>query len=81
MLLHGPSLNWLNCIKSRQQPVAPVEVAHRSCSVCLVSHIAMQVPRKLYWDPKQERFADNDQANPMLRRPQRFPYGTDYVKV
>lgn len=74
-------LNWLNCIKNRRQPIAPVEVAHRSCSVCLVSHIAMQVPGKLYWDPKQERFADNDQANGMLSRPQRFPYGTDYVKV
>ncbi|MCH8193998.1 MAG: hypothetical protein IIA65_08265 [Planctomycetes bacterium] len=74
-------LNGLNCIKNRRQPITPVEITHRSCSVCLVSHIAMQLPRKLYWYPKQERFADNDQANAMLSRPQRFPYGTDYVKV
>ena len=45
---HG---NWLDCIKSRQQPIAPVEVAHRACSACLLHHIAMKTKRKLYWDP------------------------------
>ncbi len=73
---HG---DWLNSIKTRKQPVAPVEVGHRSCSACLVSHIAMKLPRKLYWDPKRERFNNDDEANAMLSRPQRFPYGTDYI--
>lgn len=71
--------NWLDCIVSRQQPIAPVEVAHRSCSACLLSHIAMKVPRKLYWDPARERFKNDDEANSMLSRPNRYPYGTDYV--
>lgn len=71
--------DWLNAIKSRKDPVAPAEVGHRSCSACLVSHIAMKVPGKLYWDPKRERFQDNDRANLMLQRPQRYPYGTDHV--
>ena len=72
-------LNWLECIRSRKQPVAPVEIGHRSCSACLVSHIAMKVSGKLYWDPKKERFVNNDQANSMLSRTQRKPYGTDYA--
>ena len=69
---HG---NWLDCVRSRQQPIAPVEVAHRSCSACLLHHIAMKTGRKLYWDPIKERFRNDDDANAMLSRPQRWPYG------
>jgi predicted dehydrogenase len=74
-------LNWLECIRSRRQTVAPVEVAHRSCSACLISHIAMKLPRKLYWDPKKEKFIKDDQANKMLSREQREPYGTNYINL
>ncbi len=73
---HG---DWLNSIKTRQQPAAPVEVAHRACTNCLLSHIAMKLPRKLQWDPKKERFDNDDEANSMLARAQRFPYGTNYL--
>jgi predicted dehydrogenase len=69
---HG---NWLECIRSRRQTIAPVEVAHRACSACLLHHIAMKLPRKLYWDPLRERFRNDDEANAMLSRPQRPPYG------
>lgn len=74
---HG---NWLDCIKSRKQPISPIEIGHRACSVCLVSHIAMKVPGVLNWNPATERFINNDLANSMLSRPQRYPYGTGYVK-
>ena len=75
---HG---NWLDCIKTRKEPISPVEMGHRACTVCLISHIAMKIPMKLEWDPQHERFKNNDQANSMLRRPQRYPYGTDYIKI
>jgi predicted dehydrogenase len=68
---HG---NWLEAIRTRRQPIAPVEVAHRSCSACLLHHIAMKTKRKLYWDPLRERFKNDDEANAMLSRPQRAPY-------
>jgi predicted dehydrogenase len=68
--------NWLDCVISRQQPIAPIEVGHRSCSTCLVHHIAMRANRKLYWDPAKERFKNDDQANALLSRPQRWPYVT-----
>jgi predicted dehydrogenase len=67
-------LDWLESIKSRRPPIAPVEVAHRSCSACLLHHMAMKLKRKLYWDPKTERFKNDDEANAMLSRPQRAPY-------
>jgi predicted dehydrogenase len=68
---HG---NWLDCIRSRKEPIAPVEVAHRSCSACLLHHLAMKTRRTLRWDPVQERFKNDDEANAMLSRPQRWPY-------
>ncbi len=69
---HG---NWLEAIRTRQAPITPVEVAHRSCSVCLLQHIAMKLSdRKLYWDPVTERFKNDDQANAMLSRHMRPPY-------
>jgi len=68
---HG---NWLDCIRSRKEPIAPVEVAHRSCSACLLHHIAMKAKRTLHWDPEKERFKNDDGANALLSRPQRAPY-------
>jgi hypothetical protein len=68
---HG---NWLDSIRSRKQPIAPVEVAHRSCSACLVHHMAMKLKRKLYWDPAKEQFKNDAEANKLLSRPMRKPY-------
>jgi predicted dehydrogenase len=74
---HG---NWLDCIESRKEPISPVEIGHRACSVCLISHIAMKVPGRLEWDPKLEKFKNSKLANSMLKRPQRAPYGTGHIK-
>jgi len=68
---HG---NWLECIQTRKQPITPVELGHRACSTCLIHHIAMKLGRKLNWDPLNERFINDDQANSMLNRQHRFPY-------
>jgi predicted dehydrogenase len=66
--------NWLECIHTRKQPTAPVEIGHRACSTCLLHHIAMKTKRRLHWDPERERFNGDDDANAMLSRPQRSPY-------
>ncbi len=70
--------NWIDSIKSRKQPIAPVEVAHRSCSACLIHHMAMKLDRKLYWNPKKEMFKNDDEANSLLSRPQRKKYAVNY---
>ena len=75
---HG---NWLECIKTRKQPISPIEKGHKACVICLISDIAMQFDRKLEWDNEKEMFVNDDEANAMLHREQRKPYGTDYVKV
>ncbi len=66
--------NFLDCIKSRKEPIAPAEVAHRSISVGLLGEIAMLTEQKLRWNPDKEVFIGNDAANRMLSRPMRSPW-------
>jgi myo-inositol 2-dehydrogenase / D-chiro-inositol 1-dehydrogenase len=73
--------NWLDCIKSRKEPISPVEIGHRACTVCLVTHISMKLGRKLIWNPEKEIFVNDNEANSMLSRKQRAPYGTNYIKM
>jgi myo-inositol 2-dehydrogenase / D-chiro-inositol 1-dehydrogenase len=67
--------NWLECVKSRKTPVAPAPIAERSTSACIVSWISMKLNRPLNWDVKQGRFTDDAEANAMLTKPERAPYG------
>jgi predicted dehydrogenase len=66
--------NFIDCIKSRQITAAPVEIGHRSTSICHLGNIAMRLGRKLHWDPAAERFTDSDEANQMLSKPMRSPW-------
>jgi predicted dehydrogenase len=66
--------NFYECIKSRKETIAPVEIGHRSCTACLLGDIAMRLGRKLRWDPAQEQFLNDDAANEMLSRPMRAPW-------
>jgi myo-inositol 2-dehydrogenase/D-chiro-inositol 1-dehydrogenase len=75
---HG---NWLDCIKSRKEPISPVEIGHRACSVCLITHISMKLDRKLIWNHEKEEFVNDSEANKMLSRSQRAPFGTDYINT
>jgi predicted dehydrogenase len=66
--------NFLDCIKTNSDTAAPVEVGHRSVSICHLGNIAMILKRKLQWDPENERFVNDDAANQMLSRPMRSPW-------
>jgi predicted dehydrogenase len=66
--------NYLQCMQSRRDPICPVEVGHRSNSICVITHMAMKLGRQLRWDPKAEQFVDDDQANALLRNEYRSPW-------
>jgi len=66
--------NFLDCIKSRKDPIASAEIGHRSASLCHLGNIAMLCDRKLRWDPAKERFIGDSAANSMLDRPMRSPW-------
>ncbi len=61
-------INFIQCIKQRRQPVAPVEIGHRSNSACIIGAIAMRLGQPLKWDVQNEQFTNNAQANRLLTR-------------
>jgi hypothetical protein len=63
--------NWLDCVKSRGTPIVPVEVGHRSVTVCHLAGIARELGRRLRWDPDREVFVGDEEANGLLDRPRR----------
>jgi predicted dehydrogenase len=72
--------NFIDCVISRQPTAAPVEVAHRSISLCHLGNIAMRLGReKLRWDPRTEQVIDDDEAAQMLSRPYRAPWALSAV--
>lgn len=66
--------NFLDCMRSREDPICPVEVGHRSNSLCVITHIAMKLGRKLRWDPAAERFVGDPGADALLDFERREPW-------
>jgi len=66
--------NFLDCVKSRQKTMCPVEVASRSDAVCHQADIAIRLGRKVQWDPVNEQFVNDDTANRMLTGTMRSPW-------
>lgn len=76
--------NWLECIRTRQAPVCPAEVGHRSATCCHLANLAMRLGRELAWDPAAEVFSGDDEANALRSRPWREPWGSrvqEWVKT
>jgi len=66
--------NFLDCVKTGQQTICPIETAVRSDTICHLDDIAIRLRRKLRWNPQEEEFVDDEQANRMLVRPLRSPW-------
>ncbi len=67
--------NFIDCVISREPTAAPVEVAHRSITICHLGNIAMRLKRdKLRWDPRTEQIIGDSEASQMLSRPYRTPW-------
>ena len=66
--------NWFDCMKTRQKPIADVEIGHRTISAAHLMNITRRLGRPLKWDPVAEQFIDDDEANKHLERPRRKGY-------
>lgn len=67
--------NFFDCVKSRETPVAPAEIGHRSLTPCQLTVISMRLGgRKLQWDPDAEQIVGDEEAKAMQAREQRAPY-------
>ncbi len=70
----GHHRNFLDCVKSREKPMAPVEVGYHTATICHLLNISMRLGKKLRWDPEEEKVTDSAAAQAMLRRPMRSPW-------
>ena len=66
--------NFLECVRTRQKPAADAETGHRATTLCHLINICRKLGRKLNWDPKAEKFVQDDTANQLLSRPRRAGY-------
>jgi len=66
--------NFIEAVKGAAAAACPVEVAVRSDTICMIDSIATKLDRKLRWDPRRERFVNDDEANGMLSRAMRSPW-------
>jgi len=66
--------NFLDGIRTRKRTVSDLAIGHRTTTVANIGNIAMQLKRKIVWDPKTETFKNDIQANRMLQRPMRAPW-------
>lgn len=66
--------NWLDCVRTRQQPISHEEIGHRSATVCHLGNIARLLGRRLKWDPVKEKFPEDAEANQHLDRIRRAPW-------
>jgi predicted dehydrogenase len=67
--------NFIDCVRSRQRPVADVEIGHKSTIVAHLGNISFKVGgRKIRWDPDKEQVVDDPQASALLERKARKPW-------
>jgi len=66
--------NFLDCIRTRKEPIATAEIGHRTSTICHLGNMAMILGRKLRWDPRKEQFIDDAQANRMCSCTMRSPW-------
>jgi hypothetical protein len=73
--------NFFSCVRTRKNPIAPVEGGHRSASVGHLIVIAMRLGRKFQWDPQTEFFVGNGaaEANQQVAREMRKPYDYSFA--
>jgi predicted dehydrogenase len=70
--------NFIDCILSGKETVAPAEVGHRSITLAHLGNIAMMLEQDLIWNPEKEQFKDNFAADQLLSRKMREPWGALY---
>lgn len=66
--------NFLDCVKSRERPIADVEQGHQVTTACHLANISLRTGRKIRWNPETEEITGDSEAAKWLERPYRKPW-------
>src|SRR5690606_40373973 len=72
--IRGQMRNFLECIESRNRPVADIEEGYMSATACILANLSMDLGRSIQWDHEAGRAINDDEANQRLARPYRGPW-------
>ena len=73
-LLASHARDFIDCVKSRRQPVSSLEEAHGVATACHLANISLRLGRKVRWNVEREEIVDDAEASAMLVRPYRKPW-------
>ncbi|HQH52113.1 MAG TPA: gfo/Idh/MocA family oxidoreductase, partial [Candidatus Hydrogenedentes bacterium] len=70
--------NFLDCMKTRKDPVEHLELGHYVSTVAHLGNLALRSGSEIHWDAENERVKDNREANRLVecdyRKPWKLPY-------
>jgi predicted dehydrogenase len=69
--------NFLDCVKSRKEPVSDLESGHRVVTACHLANLSLRLGRRLRWDADKETILDDPEAAKRLVRPYRAPWDAE----
>jgi predicted dehydrogenase len=69
--------NFLDCVKSREEPIADLETGHRVTAGCHLANISLRVGRRIRWDAGREEIAGDEEASALLAGPYRKPWDAE----
>jgi predicted dehydrogenase len=72
--IRGHMRNLLECIATREKPVADIEQGYISTASCILANLALKTGRTLKWDPEKGQISNDPEANKLLRRDYRAPW-------
>jgi predicted dehydrogenase len=71
------SRNFLDCVKTRGQPISDLESGHQVATACHLANISLRTGRKIVWDAEREQIVGDPAASAMLVRPYRQPWDAE----
>ena len=69
--------NFLDCVKTRKQPISDLESGHRVATACHLANLSLRLGRRLGWDADRETILDDPEAAKLLVRPYRAPWDAE----
>jgi predicted dehydrogenase len=72
-------INFIEAVRSKKDPQVPVEIGHRTCTVCTLGNIADDLRRPVKWNPATEEFVDDLQADLYMHREYRKGYALPLI--